>query len=803
MRRIGAVLIAVGFLAASPVGIARAAQEMSSDQPLTAEDFEQIAPRGFGDQNNSWAQSMAWWHDALYVGTARQSVCTSFFAIWNFTRLLYSQELADDFLPYPPNDPDLSCEPEGADLSLQAEIWRWDPATVDWQRVFQSPLELDNPGPGPPEPPLLGKKLPYEISIRGLEPHTEPDGTEALYAFGVNSTVMWDSTQLPPPRILRTTDGMNFEPLAQTPGTFLGDLPHNPDHSSFRSPESFNGKLFVISGPIFGQGSLIASADPAQGDDAWFLASPSEMTFYEMEAFNGWLYLGTLSLFDGYSIVKTRAEGTPPYEFVTVIPRGAGIVDGPSRSVVSMREYGGRLYVGTATKTELIRINPDDTWDLVVGSPREIELPGGETEWKYPISGLDAGFGHSLNDHAWQMVEVDGSLYIGTYNVGTWSRNNPVFGPFLQHNLGAHLYRTDDGWYYSAVTTDGFADPADPLGGRFDYGIRTMASTPHGAFLGTTNDFHGLAIFRGRSASDSAPDSGARPVCDCKWESGGDPDSPVDSPDHLEVEIARSGGALLSWRAPEAARARIWRAEVHPLRFREDLNYFGQGFNVLNGTFGLISDTAVGPYEEIAVVDQCSLEVDDMVITTSEEFVAKSTLSSADTRIAASGPVAYRAGDSIVLETGFSVEQGSFLAILDPSIQMFSFVDSTVEPEKTYMYYVVAEACGGVSEPSNLAAYPPLTPPVTFAQLLTEVERRLDPATGSIISAEVLAAKALAASCRVGEAIEALELLEASPALVGLQAGDIRILVAKLARRLALFERQPEDVLSAEFCSSS
>jgi hypothetical protein len=96
-----------------------------------------------------------------------------------------------------------------------------------------------------------------------------------------------------------------------------------------------------------------------------------------------------------------------------------------------------------------------------------------------------------------------------------------------------------------------------------------------------------------------------------------------------------------------------------------------------------------------------------------------------------------------------------------------------------------------------------LTPPVTFAQLLTEVERRLDPATGSIISAEVLAAKALAASCRVGEAIEALELLEASPALVGLQAGDIRILVAKLARRLALFERQPEDVLSAEFCSSS
>jgi hypothetical protein len=633
MRCLGAVLIAAGALAAGTAVGARAAPAAAGDQPLTAADFEQAAPRGFGDQNNSWAQSMVWWKNALYVGTARQAVCTSFFALWNYARVVIDQEFADTFLAYPPSDPDLSCEPEGADLSLQAEIWRWVPGSANWQRVFQSPLELDNPGPGPPEPPLPGKKLPYEISIRGLEPHTEPDGTEALYAFGVNSTVMWDSTVLPPPRILRTTDGLNFEPLPQTPGTFLGDLPHNPDHSSFRSPESFNGKLFVISGPIFGQGSLIASADPAQGDDAWFLASPPEMRFYEMEAFNGWLYLGTLDLFNGYSIVKTRAEGTPPYEFVTVVPSGAGILDGPSRSAVSLREYKGRLYVGTATKTEVVRINPDDTWELVVGPPREIEQPGGERELKVPISGLDAGFGLSLNDHAWQMLEFEGSLYIGTYNVSTWYRNHSVYGPAVQNSLGAHLYRTDDGWYFTPVTTDGFADRADPFGGRFDYGIRTMAATPYGAFFGTANDFHGLAIFRAESGSDAGSDSEVPSVCDCLFEPTSD--FRPDPPERLDVETGASGLPLVSWRAPRAARSQVWRTPVSPARFRESLNYFGQGFNIFNGTFDLISDALIGPYEPIAVVEHCSVEVDDRVLRTTEKFLARSTLSSADTLIVA------------------------------------------------------------------------------------------------------------------------------------------------------------------------
>jgi hypothetical protein len=517
---------------------------------------------------------MLWWKGALYVGTARQSACTSLFSIHSFASNVFGEVFADTWLPYPPPfNPDLSCEPDGADLALQAEIWRWTPANNSWTRVFQSPLELDNPGTGAPAPPRTGKKLPYEIAFRGFASHVEPDGTEALYAFGVNSTVMWDRSQLPPPRILRSVDGINFTPIPQTPGTFLGDLPFNADHSSFRSPVSFGKKLFVLSGPIFGQGTLIASADPAKGDDNWFLADTSGLLFYELATFNGWLYLGTLDA-NGYAVFKLRADGNPPYTLVPVVPKGAFLTERPSKSVVSMYEYQGRLYVGTATYTELIRINADDTWDLVVGSPRAIPLPGGGVEWKYPVSGLDAGFGHTLNDHAWQMEGPYGHLYVGTFNAATASKNDPVNGPLLQHNMGAHLYRSPDGWYYSALTTNGFANRSDPYGGAFDFGIRTMVPTPYGAFLGTTNDAYGLAIFRFK------PEASARP----------------DQPARVEIERTSTESALLSWVPNTSAQKyQVWRAQILPIFVRDDVSF--ENWNGISGN--KIPDAYVGPYSLI------------------------------------------------------------------------------------------------------------------------------------------------------------------------------------------------------------
>lgn len=561
------VAAAVSIGPAAPLAQGQAIQGFS----LLSSNFSHAAPRGFGDFNNSWPQAMIWWHNNLYVGTSRDSLCASLFAVNEEAVAILGVPLANQYLPYPPADPNLTCTPDPADLPLAAQIWRWAPTGNAWQQVYESPDTLPNPGPGPPAPPRTGKFLPYEVSFRGFAPFTEGDGTEALYAFGVNSTLMWYRNELPPPRILRTTDGVNWTPVPQTPGTFLGDLSFNPDHGTYRSPVVYNGKMFVLCGPIQGQGSLIASANPSQGDNSWFLASDPSILFYELAVFNGWLYIGGYDPTNGYEVFKTQAQGSPPYQLIKVVPAGAGLTVRPSKSVVSMFVHYGRLYVGTATFAEMIRINADDTWDLVMGTPRVDPVTG---QWKYPTSNLDAGFGLTLNDHVWYQDDPYNYLYAGTYNASTGSHTDPVFGPILQPTMGGQLYVTPDDYYWNAVTMNGFANAADPQGGMWDYGIRTMSSTPYGMFLGTTNDYYGLQIFR--ATKGTSP--------------------PVQMPGRLDIEPTQNGGGLLSWQSAINANSyQVWRAELLPILVRDDINF--EDWNGITGT--KIPDIYVGPYQLI------------------------------------------------------------------------------------------------------------------------------------------------------------------------------------------------------------
>src|SRR5688500_11856208 len=109
---VSALLAALLTLGASgQFGSVTRAQEAA--RPLTTENFAQAAPRGFGDRNNSWAQSMLWWQNNLYVGTGRAAMCTSLFSIWRFAVAFLGPTVANTYLPYPPRDPDLACPPNG------------------------------------------------------------------------------------------------------------------------------------------------------------------------------------------------------------------------------------------------------------------------------------------------------------------------------------------------------------------------------------------------------------------------------------------------------------------------------------------------------------------------------------------------------------------------------------------------------------------------------------------------------------------------------------------------------------------
>jgi hypothetical protein len=443
----------------------------------------------------------------------------------------------------------------------------------------------------------------------------------------------------------------------------------------------------------------------------------------------------------------------------------------PSSSAVSMHVYRSRLYIGTSTFPEVVRINPDDTWDLVVGAPRAVPLPNGGSEWKYPLSGLDGGFGHTPNDHAWRMDDFGQDLYIGTYNLSTGYRRDPTAGPLLLPHMGAHLYRSHDGgWYYSAVTTTGFAKPSDPDGGIFDYGIRTMANTPYGLFVGTANDYYGLAIFRGTPlASTSYGLSLGSPRLTILPGTPGTPSVPP-PPARVEMEPLKDGSALLSWKAsPGAKQYEIWRAERNPIFIRPVGSVEGLiGF--ISPTIGDVHDVYVGAYQQIGTT--------------------KATI----------------------------------------------FVDATVQPGQPYMYYVLAEAehddansknptigpfdvvdpgngavLGTVNDPSNqsnLVAFPLLTPSVTFAQLVQEVnvldqrQRFKNPVTRlGQVRKMILNAQRLAMNCRITSAIDQLDPQKAYSEVLEPDATDLEILIAKLVRRLQLFNRFPNEVISNEFCN--
>jgi hypothetical protein len=182
-----------------------------------------------------------------------------------------------------------------------------------------------------------------------------------------------------------------------------------------------------------------------------------------------------------------------------------------------MCPFNGALYVGTAIQNggydrtynigpaapELIRIYPDDSWDLVVGTARL--TPDG---WKFPLSGRGPGFDNPLNGYFWRMAAHEGWLYLGTYKSVVmlpylkqdgwppdfrWIVGELGIDNFAHFAGGCELWRSQDGMDWQPITRSGFENP-------YNYGVRTLQSTPCGLFVGTANPFGPEVAFRDRDA---------------------------------------------------------------------------------------------------------------------------------------------------------------------------------------------------------------------------------------------------------------------------------------------------------------
>jgi Dockerin type I domain len=469
----------------------RVIQQENSQPGIT-----KIGTGGFGDQHNTWAWSLAWFKGKLYVGTGREVYCV--------TSATSAIKLGISAL-YPPAIGD--CTPDYHHLPLQAEIWQYTPGTNTWVRVYQSPNSLtttDNKG--------MTVATARDIGFRSLSLVTEPDGTQALYAGGVTSGSIFEKTPgtWAPPRLLRSVDGVNWAPLPQAPGTFLGDLTKNgtaqyPIYSVRSGQQASNGVLFLQVGDYPGVGRVISSipgTNPAGGNNNYQWASPptEQLPVWILENYNNFVYAGTGTPPGAppatYGVFKTSGTGPAPYTWTPVVTDGGYATGLVSDYVMSMEIFAspdcpgvGCLYAGTDRPNELIRIHPDDSWDLVVGNPRTIP-PGqpGAGQVKDPLSGVGQYFNNGFTGHFWRMGVGGQGLYMGTWD---WSSDNsyqPSFGPLWAQEFGTDLWRTNDGTHWTSVSKIG-------LGDGNNTGSRSFAATPFGLYMGSARSVGGTQIF--------------------------------------------------------------------------------------------------------------------------------------------------------------------------------------------------------------------------------------------------------------------------------------------------------------------
>jgi hypothetical protein len=426
---------------------------------LPTEAFEVVAQGGLGHPGSTFAHSMAWFRGRLYVGTSA---------------------------------------PSARDEEERARIVARDPATGEWETVFESPvLPLDasaqarargmtqTAGGGQRRQEDTATRMGREYGLRSMCVFQgKSDSAPCLY---VGTMSIWGGL------ILRSEDGRTFEPVT-APGI------DDDTQMSFRGLTALNGLLFTapagtvteerMDRNLAPRAVVYVTDDPVAGQwrEACLPAfgDPMNVGVFALATAHGQVYAGTGSPQHGFQLWRTKAEGEAPYEWERVLTHGAWRFN-HNLSVAELIEFDGDVYVGSGIAgfgydrendvgpcaAEILRVHPDGSWDLLVGEPRF--TPDG---LKVPLSAMGPGFDDAYNSVIWNFEVHDGVLYAGThqwepYHWAMHGKGAPIRG-------GYQLWATTDGEEWVRVLTDGH-------GKTTSIGIRTLCSTPDGLYVGTTN----------------------------------------------------------------------------------------------------------------------------------------------------------------------------------------------------------------------------------------------------------------------------------------------------------------------------
>ncbi len=424
---------------------------------LTLKDFERIGKQGVGNPRSQIAHSMARFKGRIYLGVTH---------------------------------------PKADGPTDAARILRYVEDTGEWETIHKSPLvrtdenaavkDIYRQNMGEGGGALSTPTSPYVPRDRGYRCMTlyTPNGSDEPVLF-TSTLSHWGS------RLLVSRDGETFE-VASEPGLGREDI------LSFRNLVPFNGKLFVApAGSVqdgvmdrnFGDiARLFVADDPLSGE--WREAmepgfgDPNNLSIFCMRTFNGYLYAGTGNPKRGFQLWKTRAEGELPFEWTCVLHDGAYRYN-INETAATLVEFNNQLYLSSGipglgmdmandigpAAAELIRLDPDDSWEIIAGEPRF--TPDG---LKVPLSLMGPGFDEPENSVFWSMTAHDGALYVGTHHNRMW---RDTLGGADEVKGGFHLWASEDGEQFEAITLNGFDDP-------YATGVRSLLSTPEGLFVGTT-----------------------------------------------------------------------------------------------------------------------------------------------------------------------------------------------------------------------------------------------------------------------------------------------------------------------------
>ena len=621
MPRRKILVILFAFLLTAAVGAATLfSWQRTTNVGATSGQPDGIQPGG--DRENSYAWCMethnVQGNDYVYVGSNRDLVALALSGSGLTKEQIHTIFGDDVFL-----DP----------TDLRARIFRYKAdGSQPWDLVYTSPaIEMpsrqDVPASGAEAvlaQQVIPGAIPQDLGYRGAQAY---NGDLYMVSFGS----LWGHTRV---LQIRADGSGPFEVMRIGAGGIANSLRPITVHDEKLFVKTSNNEIFFSTAPQVQPPGVSTSTQgwtQVASIEDFGEGEPGAIGgLWEFKSFNGELYVvmgkptnpddeanNGFMLFRGRPApIDAKARNQFGWEWECVIgpdgqyPRGLGK---GANAAVSLGVFNNHLYMGTfqdfaglaasgefeylvshLNPCQIYRMDTQDRIEMVIGDSNDLfpQRTGNYGGGFFNISTQQAlappplnTTNLSMNQYLWWMAVQDGQLYVTTFDIRSFLKyitpeTLAAFGmtpeqieevmqrlgileQYNDNPAGFDLYATRDGVNFVPVTRDGFGD-------SFNYGGRTLLSSPQGLMVGTANPFWGAQVWRlhARVIPD-VPTGGGSSSSSCFVATAAFGSAMADQVDTLRafrdqyLETNTPGRSFVTWYYTNGPAAARW-LEAHP-----------------------------------------------------------------------------------------------------------------------------------------------------------------------------------------------------------------------------------------------